>query len=139
MFVNAYEFEVENAEGKVIPVALRLSIGSQMQLKKKWKETTTSTLFNAVDDVERFVDIIDASLKWKGNTNEIKSGEELLDLMAANDMLGMVQKQTLITSLGRASGLFSEKEKDRIDERARRAIEGLFKEDDDEPVKAKNA
>lgn len=139
MFVNAYEFEVENAEGKVIPVALRLSIGSQMQLKKKWKETTTSTLFNAVDDVERFVDIIDASLKWKGNTNEIKSGEELLDLMAANDMLGMVQKQTLITSLGRASGLFSEKEKDRIDERARRAIEGLFNEDDDEPVKAKNA
>lgn len=132
MFVNAYDFEVENADGKSIPVSLRLSIGAQIQLKKKWKETTTSTLFNAVDDVERFVDVIDYALKWKGNTNEIKSGEELLDLMAANDMLGMVAKQTLITSIGRASGLFSDKEKENIDNKAKKAIDELFAEEDNE-------
>ena len=136
MFINAYNFEIENAEGKTIPVSLRLSIGSQIQLKKKYKETTTSTLFNAVDDVERFVDVIDASLKWKGNENEIKSGEELIDLMAANDMLGMVSKQTLITAIGRASGLFSEKEKEKIDERAKKAIDGLFAEDEPEEKNA---
>lgn len=138
MFINTYDIELENAEGKTIPVSLRLSIGAQVQLKKKWKETTTSTLFNAVDDVERFIDIMDASLKFKGNTNEIKSGEDLVDLMAANDMLGMVAKQTLLTSIGRASGLFSADEKDRIDARAKKAIDGIFEEDEDE-TEEKNA
>lgn len=140
MYINAYEFEVENMDGKSIPVALRLGIGAQIQLKKKWKENTTSTLFGAVDDIERFIDVMDAALKWKGNSNEIKSGEELIDLMAANDMLGMVAKQELLTSIGRTSGLFSDEEKAKIDARAKKAIDGIFDEDEVEgDEEAKNA
>jgi len=131
MFINSYDFEVQNAKGETIPVSLRLGIGAQMKLKKKWNENTTNTLFNAIDDVERFVDIVDAALKFNGNENTIKSGEELLDLMAANDMLGMLAKQTLITSIGRASGLFSEDEKKKIDARAAKAVDGAFEGEDE--------
>ncbi len=137
MFINSYDFELQNEKGETIPVSLRLGIGAQVQLKKKWKENTTNTLFNAIDDVERFIDVMDASLKFKGNENTIKSGEELIDLMAANDMLGMLAKQTLITSIGRASGLFSEAEKKKIDERAAKAVDGAFT--DEEDVDEKNA
>ena len=63
-----------------------------------------------------------------------KTGEELIDLMAYNDMLGMAAKQKIITSLGRASGIFSEKEKEAIDARAERMIDGAFN-DEDEPDK----
>lgn len=137
MFINSYDFELQNEKGETIAVSLRLGIGAQVQLKKKWKENTTNTLFNAIDDVERFIDVMDASLKFKGNENTIKSGEELIDLMAANDMLGMLAKQTLITSIGRASGLFSEDEKKKIDERAAKAVDGAFT--DEEDVDEKNA
>lgn len=135
MFVNAYSFTLENAAGENVEVSLRLGIGAQMNLKKKWKENTTNTLFNAIDDVERFIDVMDAALKFKGNENTIKSGEELIDLMAANDMLGMLAKQELITSIGRASGLFSEKEKEKIDARAAKAVNGAFDVDEDEDEK----
>lgn len=137
MFVNAYDFEVENLNGEMIPVSLRLGVGSQMKLKKRFNESTTSTLFGAVDDIEKFVAVMDEALKWKGNTNKIQSGEELIDLMAANDMLGMVNKQRVITALGRASGLFSEKEKQKIDKRTENAIDGVF--DEDEEDNSKNA
>ena len=137
MFVNAYEFEVENADGRTIPVALRLGVGSQMKLKKKFNESTTTTLFNSVDDIEKFVAIMDEALKWKGNGNLIQSGEDLVDLMAANDMLGMVNKQRVITALGRASGLFSEKEKEQIDKRTEHMLDGVF--DEEEENETKNA
>lgn len=141
MFVNAYEFELEKMDGTVVPVSLRLGVGGQLKLKKKWNESTTDTIFNAVDDIERFVDVMSQSLNYVGNKNEIKTGEELIDLMAYNDMLGMSAKQKIITSLGRASGIFSEKEKEAIDARAERMIDGAFN-DEDEPTTegtAKNA
>ena len=134
MFVNAYEFELEKMDGTIVPVSLRLGVGGQLKLKKKWNESTTDTIFNSVDDIERFVDVMSQSLNYVGNKNEIKTGEELIDLMAYNDMLGMAAKQKIITSLGRASGIFSEKEKEAIDARAERMIDGAFN-DEDEPDK----
>ena len=51
MFVNAYEFELEKADGTIVPVSLRLGVGGQLKLKKKWNESTTDTIFNSVDDI----------------------------------------------------------------------------------------
>ena len=129
MFVNAYEFVVEDANGASIPVSLRLGAGGQLKLKKRWQEGTTETLFGAMDDIERFVDVCTTALTYKGNTNTIKDGETLIDLMAANGMLGMAEKQKIITSIACASGIFSEKEKTAIDERSEKVLDGMFDED----------
>lgn len=145
MFVNAYELNLETGNGDSVDVSLRLGVGGQLKLKKKWNESTTDTLFTAVDDIERFVDVMTQSLNFTGNKNSIKSGEELIDLMAMNDLLGMTEKQKIITSLGRVSGIFSEKEKQAIDARAESMIDGAFADDIEveEPVntgkKRKNA
>lgn len=141
MFVNAYELTLERGNGDTVDVALRLGVGGQLKLKKKWNESTTDTLFTAVDDVERFVDLMTQSLNFTGNKNTIQSGEELIDLMAMNDLLGMTEKQKIITSLGRVSGIFSEKEKQAIDLRAEAMIDGAFADDleiEDTGKKGKN-
>lgn len=141
MFVNAYELTLERGNGDTVDVALRLGVGGQLKLKKKWNESTTDTLFTAVDDVERFVDLMTQSLNFTGNKNTIESGEELIDLMAMNDLLGMTEKQKIITSLGRVSGIFSEKEKQAIDARAEAMIDGAFADDleiEDTGKKGKN-
>jgi hypothetical protein len=129
MIINAYEFTVEN-NGEDVAVSLRLGAGGQLKLKKKWNESTTSTLFGAVDDIERMIDVLDNALKYKGNTNTVKSGEDLYELMVENDMLGMKAKQLLITSIGRASGLFSEEEKDVIDKRSEHLLDDAFGDED---------
>lgn len=129
MIINAYEFTVES-NGSEIPVSLRLGVGGQLKLKKKWNESTTSTLFGAVDDIERMVDVLDNALKYNGNTNTVKSGSDLYDLMVENDMLGMRAKQEIITSIGRASGLFSEEEKRVIDKRSEHLLDEAFEDED---------
>lgn len=140
MFLNAYEFNLENEAGESIDVSLRLTISGQMSLKKKWKESTTDTLFGAMDDIERMVDVMTKALTYTGNKNTIKTGEELVDLMAANGMLGMANKQKVITAIGQTSGIFSEKEKEAIDTRAERMIEkALAGLDEDESEEVKNA
>lgn len=126
--MNTYDFEVTNLDGSNIPVSLRLSIGAQIKLKKKYNEPTTSTLFNAVDDVERFVDVMDLALKFKDNNNLIQSGETLIELMISNDMLGMSAKQHIITAIGRASGLFSSEEQKGIDSRSDKMISATLGE-----------
>lgn len=131
MYMNAYEIELEKQDGTKVEASLRLNIAAQIKLKKKYHESTTQTIFGAIDDIERCVDVFDAALKWAGNTNEIKSGEELLDLMAANDMLGMVAKQQVLTSIGRVSGLFSEAEKAKIDARGEGMLDDAFGDDDE--------
>lgn len=140
MYVHTYDFELTNHNGETTSVSLRLTAGKQIELKKKWKESTTTTLFNAADDIERFADVMDAALKFKDNQNAVKSGAELIDLMADNNMLGMVERQKILTSLGMASGLFSEKEKAAIDARTDRMIETMFGdgEDDSEAEDEKN-
>lgn len=135
MYMNAYEIELEKQDGTKVAAALRLNIAAQIKLKKKYHESTTQTIFGAIDDVERCVDVFKQALNWAGNTNEIKSGEELLDLMADNDMLGMVAKQQALTSIGRVSGLFSEAEKAKIDARGEGMLDDAFGDEDAEDVK----
>ena len=128
MFINTYDFTVDK-NGEAVDVSLRLGAGQQIKLKKKWNdEGTTTTLFNSIDDIERFVDVLDFSLKYTGNKNTIKTGSELYDLMAENGLLGMAKKQKIITSIALASGIFDEEEKESIDTQTAKSMEDAFKE-----------
>lgn len=133
-YVNGYEFEVSvtTANGDTtVPVKLRLTAGAQIAMKKLWKETTTSTLFAAGDDIQRFVDVLDRALKFPGNQNQFKSGEELVDAMASAGMLGLKNRQRIMTALGEASGLFDKDERKLIDDKVERAVDGMFSDSAD--------
>lgn len=127
---NLYELDLEREDGTQVHVELRLTTAGQIMLKKQWKENTLSTLFEAIDDIERFASILNISLNWPGNKNTIKKGEDLADLMAANGLLGIVAKQKLVTELAKASGILSEEEKAAMDERASKLQDSLTSADE---------
>lgn len=129
---NLYELDLEREDGTQVHVALRLTTAGQITLKKHWQENTLSTLFDSIDDIEKFADVLTQALNWPSNKNQIKKGDELADLMAMNGMLGIVAKQKIVTDLAKASGILSEEEKEAMDERANRLKDSLTSTDTDE-------
>lgn len=126
MFINTYDFNLERPDGSTVAVSLRLNLAAQKRLKAKYKENTQATLFGAMDDLDRLIDVMDAALKWAGNTNELTSGEELIDLMAMNGMLGIEGKNHVIVAIGEASGLFSHNEAEVINAKTTEAFRARF-------------
>ena len=121
---HVHEFTLNRGD-ELITVSLRLTTAGQISLKKRWNENTISTLFGAIDDVEKFADILNTSLNFPGNTNVVKKGDELADLLADNDLLGIANKQKLLTAIGRASGILSAEEQERMDKNADKMFDGL--------------
>jgi hypothetical protein len=111
MFINHFDLTVHDETGASINVALRLPIGSQLELKRKYNETTRETLLNAAQDDEKLIEVITKSLNWKGNENTVKSGETLLELLIDDGDIGIISRQRLMVELGAVSGIFSVKEK----------------------------
>jgi hypothetical protein len=128
---NVYEMAL-NRDGEVLNIALRLTTAAQITLKKHWQENTISTMMNAVDDPERMVDVLTQALNWSGNTNPVKKGDELADIMADNGLLGIIPKQKLMTALCKASGILSEEEHKKMDEQANKLFAELTGTDDTE-------
>ena len=114
MFTNHYDITVHNATGASVSVALRLPIAAQLELKKKYNEDTRTTLFEAAKDDEKMIEILTKALNWSGNTNALKSGEDLIESLIDNGDFGIVARQRLMIELGGVSGIFSNKEKDMI-------------------------
>lgn len=114
MFTNHYDITVHNATGASVSVALRLPIAAQLELKKKYNEDTRTTLFEAAKDDEKMIEILTKALNWSGNTNSLKSGEDLIESLIDNGDFGIVARQRLMIELGGVSGIFSKKEKDMI-------------------------
>ena len=114
MFTNHYDITVHNATGASVSVALRLPIAAQLELKKKYNEDTRTTLFEAAKDDAKMIEILTKALNWSGNTNALKSGEDLIESLIDNGDFGIVARQRLMIELGGVSGIFSNKEKDMI-------------------------
>lgn len=114
MFTNHYDITVHNATGASVSVALRLPIAAQLELKKKYNEDTRTTLFEAAKDDEKMIEILTKALNWSGNTNSLKSGEDLIESLIDSGDFGIVARQRLMIELGGVSGIFSNKEKDMI-------------------------
>ena len=116
-----------NSDGENIEVKLRLTLGSQLALKKKYNENALTTIFGALDDPEKMVAVFNQALNYKGNQNTIKNGEELYALIADNDLGGVTGFQQILSGIARQSGLLTEKEKEAIDNEGKKMFdEGNF-------------
>lgn len=131
--VNPHVHELSlNRGDELITVSLRLTTAGQITLKKRWNENTISTLFGAIDDVEKFADVLTQALNWPGNQNGIKKGDELADLLADNDLLGIAAKQKLMSAIGRASGILSAEEQAKMDKSVEKMFDGVGSTDTDD-------
>jgi ATP-dependent protease HslVU (ClpYQ) peptidase subunit len=110
MFINHYDVTTHDSDGAETISELRLTIGSQLKLKKKYKEDAISILMGSGADDETLIDVLTEALNWSGNHNTIKTGVDLLDAMAADGLLGIFARQRLVTEIALASGIFGESE-----------------------------
>lgn len=138
MFTNHYDITVHNATGASVSVALRLPIAAQLELKKKYNEDTRTTLFEAAKDDEKMIEILTKALNWSGNTNALKSGEDLIESLIDNGDFGIVARQRLMIELGGVSGIFSNKEKDMILGKVDKMEDDMLHEVESEETDEKN-
>lgn len=138
MFTNHYDITVHNATGASVSVALRLPISAQLELKKKYNEDTRTTLFEAAKDDEKMIEILTKALNWSGNTNSLKSGEDLIESLIDNGDFGIVARQRLMIELGGVSGIFSNKEKDMILGKVDKMEDDMLHEVESEETDEKN-
>lgn len=124
--INPHVHELSLTRGdELVVVSLRLTTAGQITLKKRWNENTISTLFGAIDDVERLADVLTQALNYPGNQNVIKKGDELADLLADNDLSGIANKQKLMSAIGRASGILSAEEQEKMDKNVEKMFDGV--------------
>lgn len=114
MFVNYHTITVTGEDGTPVDVELRLTVGAQITLKKKYHEDISQIMFSAFTDIEKFVDFLTHSLVYKGSRNTITSGADLYEMLIADGKSGMAARQKLITEIACASGIISESERDGI-------------------------
>lgn len=108
-----YKIELER-DGERIEVELRLTVGGQLALKKKYNENAMSTILEASDDIEKCVSVFNEALKFKDNHNQIQSGEELYDLLVDNGYKDYNDFSDLLLSIGVESGLITQDKKDKL-------------------------
>lgn len=130
-YINAYTFEVTGNNDEPIEVSLRLDIGAQLALQKKWNETTGDTLSGAMQGTDRFVDVLTKALNYRGNHNTISQGTDLADLLIENGMLGMKARATLINNIARVSGIYDDDEFNAIEKRVADSLKEVFSSDDE--------
>ena len=138
MFTNHYDITAHNETGASVSVALRLPIAAQLELKKKYNEDTRTTLFEAAKDDEKMIEILTKALNWSGNTNALKSGEDLIESLIDSGDFGIVARQRLMIELGGVSGIFSNKEKDMILGKVDKMEDDMLHEVESEETDEKN-
>ncbi len=113
-----------NGENK--KVHLRLTCGGQLKLKREFGEDTLSTLMGAMSEVDKTVAVLDVSLNYKNNDNEITDGEELYDALVENGVVGQEGFAKIITDIAVASGIMKKDRANSILKMVENTYESMF-------------
>ena len=125
--VNTFDLKLKK-DGQDVVVKLRLTLGAQVALKKKYNEPMNATIFGAMVDAEKMAEVLSAALTWNGNENPIKDGEELYDILVDNGYCGELDFGGVITNIAVASGVLTKKQRDAVMNQAKSAQNELLEE-----------
>lgn len=77
--MKTVELNLKNREEKV-KVHLRLTCGGQLKLKDKYEDSIITVILDAMDDIEKCIDVLETALNYRDNDNVITDGAELYDM-----------------------------------------------------------
>ena len=130
--MNTYDLTLER-DDEQLEVKLRLTVGGQLNLKKRFKENALATILDAGEDVEKCVAVLQEALRFKGNENKIQNGEELYDILVENGYKDYEGFGEVMLGIGVASGICSEEKKKKVLDNVKGiyddAIDGVFGDD----------
>lgn len=90
--------------------ALRLTVGGQKALRKRFGDSALNVVLAAVDDLDKTCAVLGEALNWTGNPNSVTDGEAFYDLLVDNDYCGMGDWMSLMCDICVCSGLLSERQ-----------------------------
>lgn len=114
MFTKHYDLTINTANGSDT-IMLRLPFLAQSNLCKKYKTGTVQLLLDAATDNDVLVDVLTNSLTWKGNSNTVTNGMDLVELLIDNGIIADdVSRATLMLNIAETSGIVSAEKRDTI-------------------------
>ena len=124
---KSYEMTLDNGD-TTVDVNLRLTLGAQVELKKKYKQNTFATIMQAMDDAEIASEVFTQALKYSGNQNTIKNGADLYDLLVDNGYAGYEGIGRVLLEVAASSGIISDSTKEKALKSVLDTFDDLFDE-----------
>lgn len=119
--MRSYELKLNGKKCK-----LRLTAGMQKALLKEKEKSFFEILFECMTDSLNCIDVFDKALDFKGNENEIQSGEELYDEMVNAGFEGTERFFDVVLSVAQTSGIINEDQRKKIKRASESINKGMY-------------
>ena len=132
--MKTVELNLKNREEKV-KVHLRLTCGGQLKLKDKYEDSIITVILDAMDDIEKCIDVLETALNHRDNDNVITDGAELYDMLVDNDYSGAAEFGKVLLDVAVASGIIRKDQANSLLNTISRTYEEAFKNIDELEIK----
>lgn len=105
---------------------LRITAGAQKELLKEKEKSFFEILFDCMTDSLNCIDVFDKALNFKGNENEIRTGEELYDEMVDAGYEGAERFYNVVLMTAKTSGIINEDQKKKLEKAMKDMNKGLY-------------
>lgn len=105
---------------------LRITAGAQKELLKEKEKSFFEILFDCMTDSLNCIDVFDKALNFKGNENEITTGEELYDEMVDAGYEGAERFYLVVLMTAQTSGIINEDQKKKLEKAMKDMNKGLY-------------
>lgn len=105
---------------------LRITAGAQKELLKEKEKSFFEILFDCMTDSLNCIDVFDKALNFKGNENEIRTGEELYDEMVDAGYEGAERFYNVVLMTAQTSGIINEDQKKKLEKAMKDMNKGLY-------------
>lgn len=113
MYLNTHSIVLKH-NGEEKEFNLRLTISSQLKLKKAFKEEGVQLIFSAMDDLELMLKLLTEALTFTGNENQVTDGEQFYELLVDNGYSGKEDFAKLVFDIAAASGIIKEGQSEKV-------------------------
>ena len=120
--MNAYTIILNN-DGEEQEINLRLTLGAQEKLEKKFGQNAMSVMYEAIEKASTLAAVMTEALNFKGNTNPIKDGTVLYDTLVDNDYAGVENFAEIAMGIAYKSGLVSKRQAEMTINRAKGIVD----------------
>lgn len=113
MYQNTFSLDLEYA-GQPQQLEMRISVGSQLKLKREVGEEGIQLIFKAMDDLGLTVKVLTEALNFKGHQNVITDGAELYEVLIDNGYSGKEAFAKLLFDIASCSGMIKPEQAEQL-------------------------
>lgn len=133
MNLNTYDIKL-NHENEEKEFNLRLTVGSQLKLKKLCGEEGIKLIFSVMDDLELMLKLLTEALSFKDNENPVTDGEQFYEILVNNGYCGKEDFARLIFKIAVSSGIIKSEQEEKLSKMIEDTYSSMFNSLTDENI-----